>query len=160
MLPGSLVHVHPVNLLLYSRGSQGTGALPTSGQVIVTPVVSAIACQVNAYMNPADGAAVLQDDFGSAGGNEMDRYAGLYYADVFLYQDVDATIQLQVRTLLRLLDATGAADQFKTLITRVSKANFPYAERFQLMNSEARFRYTNGSGNTTVHDFNIVLRPL
>lgn len=158
MLPGNLVHALPVNLLWYSRGSQGAGALPTIGQVINTPMISTIAFQSNGYINPAGGTEVLEDDFGAAFGNEVSRYAGLYYADVFLFQDVDARIDLQVRTLLRLLHATGAANSFKTVLTRLSKALNPYAERFQLMNAEARFRYTNGSGNTTVHDFNIVLR--
>lgn len=160
MLPGRLAHVHPTNVLWYSRGSQGTGALPTSGQVINTPVVSTIACQVEDYMNPADGSSVAQDDFGVANGNEVDRYVGMYYADLFLFQDVDARIDLQVRTLLRLVSAFGVASAWKTTMTRLSKALNPYSERFLLMNCEARFHYTNGVGNTTVHDFNIILRPL
>ena len=160
MLPGSLVHVHPAQLLWYSRGSQGTGALPTSGQILTTPVISSIACQKGGYINPAGGTEALQDAFGSGAGVEVNRFAGMFYAAVFLYQDVDALLDLQERTLLRLLDATGAANQFKTVMTRVVRANVPFRETFTIMNAEARFRYTNGTGNTTIHDFNIVLRPL
>ncbi len=159
MLPGSLVHVQPQTLVWYLRGSQGAGALPTSGQVISTPLISTLASQLNGYVNPADGSQALEDLFGTAD-TQLQRYMGQYYATVFLYQDVDATLQLQERNILRLLDATGAADQLKTVQTRVVHAGVPFREVFQLMNAEARFKYTNGTGNTTVHDWSVILRPL
>lgn len=160
MLHGSLVRAHPVSLPWYHRGSQGTGALPTSGQIILTPIISTWALETNEYVNPADGSKVAENLVGASADIQLQRFTGLYYADVFLYQDVDATLFLQERNILNLLDPTGATDQFKTTVTRVIKATNPYKERFLIMAAEARFRYVNGGSNTTVHDFQIVLRAL
>ena len=159
MLPGELVHFHPLSLVWYVRGSQGAGALPTTGQVILIPVISTIANQLNEYMNPADGSKVAQDLVGNTASIQLQRYMGQFLATVSIYQDVDAAISLQERTLLNLLDPTGATDQMKTVQTRVITAGVPFREVFQLMNAEARFRYVNGGSNTTVFDCSIVLRP-
>lgn len=158
MLPGSLVHSVPASITWYTRGSQGSGALPVANLVINTPILSTLAWQLNDYVNPADGSKVAQDLVGTAADRQLQRYTGLYYATVSIFQDVDATLQLQERTILNLLDPTGATDQFKTVITRVISANVPYREAFFLMNAEARFQYKNGTSNTTAHDFTVMLR--
>jgi hypothetical protein len=159
MLPGRMVNVHPLSLAWYVRGSQGTGALPTANQALNTPIISTIAGQVNGYMNPADGTEVLQDLVGTSD-TAIQRYMGQYYATVFLYQDTDATLYLQERTLLRLLDPTGATDQMKTVQTRVIHAGVPFRETYMLMNAETRFRYVNSGSNTSVFDWSVILRPL
>jgi hypothetical protein len=157
VLPGETVHTGPLQLVYYSRGSQGAGALPTNGQVITTPIIATAAMQPQGYNNHADGTLVAEDDFGGAA-NSVQRYPGLYYADVFIFQDIAATLELQERNFLRLLSPGGAAPEFKTVLTRVVAVSAVYRERFVLMNAEARFRYTNGAGNTTVHDWSIILR--
>ncbi len=104
-----------------------------------------------------DGSVIAQDDIGGSA-NQVQRFAGTYLADVSIFQDVNATLILQERTFLRLLDNTGATNQFKTVVSRVITASVPFRETFRLMNAEARFVYTNGGFNTTAHDFDIVLR--
>jgi hypothetical protein len=126
----------------------------------LTPVISTWALETNDYMNPAGGVSVAENLVGNTQDIQLQRFTGLYYADVFLYQDVDATLFLQERNILNLLDPTGATDQFKTTVARVIKALNPFKERFLIMAAEARFRYVNGASNTTVHDFQVVLRAL
>lgn len=159
MLPGALVHTVPYSVVLYSRGNEGAGAKPTNGQVIALPLFSSVAFSKGEYMNPADGSIVAQDDIGGTA-NQVQRFPGVYLADVFIFQDVNATLALQERTFLRLLDSTGATNQLKTVITRVITANVAFRETFRIMNAEARFQYTNGALNTTTHDFHVTLRIL
>ena len=156
MVPGRIVHAVPYQTVLYCRGQVGAGALPTAGQVINLPIVGTVFYAKADYLNTADGSIVAEDDFGGA--NQVNRLPGLFLADVFIFQDVNAVLTLQERTFLRLLDGTGATNQLVTVVTRVITANVPFRETFRLMNAEARFVYTNGGGNTTVHDFHVTLR--
>lgn len=157
MIPGEITEPVPGQIHLYHRGNRGTGSLPTSGQVITLPLFATNALGPIRYLNLADASVVTQGLATTTHG--LRRFVGAWFLDIFLFQDVKATLQLKERTVDLLTQSlAGVTDTTRSVWTRNVRANVPFVQTWRIVNAECKIIYTNGPSNTTVHDLNVILR--
>lgn len=161
MYPSEHVIVLPEQLNLYSRGTQGTGALPTAGQAITLRIFSVAARGREDHINSVDGSIKAQTITTTGGAHRIQRFVGLWILDVFLFQDVSATLELRERTIdLNTQAIQGLADTTRSVWVRRVRPNIPFRATWRLCNAEARINYVNGGTNTTVFDLNVQARTV
>lgn len=157
MIPGRTGHTIPGQIHLYHRGNRGTGSLPLANAVINVPLFATNALQGNRFLNLADSTVVSQAPGTTT--HALRRWGGLWLADIFLFQDVSATLQLKERTVDLLTQSiAGSTDTTRAVWTRQVRAGVAYRATWRIYDCEAKIIYTNGGTNTTVFDFNVILR--
>lgn len=159
MLVGEITVDLPAQLVIFSQGKQGTGALPLANAVLTTPAFSTLAPAQQDYINPPDG-TIKRQDLGT-GANALKRFAGVWYLDVSLFQDVKATVQLQERVIDRQTGALGGNATWNNINDpHQARPNIPLRFALRVANCEIRVVYTNGPTNTAKFDFFVGARSL
>lgn len=156
MIPTEMQSSRPDQLVLFAQANQGTGAKPLANAVITVGGFGTISPMSKLdYLNNADNTIVAQSL--STSNNAFRRPLGLWWLDVYLRQDISATLQFQERNI-GLIAAALQSGNWGTAWTHQVRPGVPFKQSFRVHNAEFRLVYTNGPTNTANFDFFVAAR--
>lgn len=160
MIIGEHVETRPAQLHLYARGTQGTGAIPGAGATFTVPIPISSTLLTGDLLNPADNTTRLEGTIG-AQTHAPKRKIGIWFIDIFLFQDGPATLQLKERPPDQLTQAVlGLTDTTRAVWTRPVRASITYRTTWRLCGSECKIIYTNGASALTIFAFDVIARSI
>lgn len=158
MIPGIHVEQRGAQLHIYGRGTVGTGAIPGAGATFDVPILFTAGIVTGDLLNPAGNGTIAEqvNDVGAFGPR---RFVGLWYLDLWIFQNGPCTLELRERPPVALVDATlGTVDTTRSIWTRRIRSSIAFQQRWHVMASEARLVYTNGASTLTIFNFDAIAR--
>lgn len=157
MIPGLHVEQRPDQLRIYARGTQGAGAVPGAGATFNVPLFATASSAVEDYLNAIDGSIKASALLANAHG--LRRYVGLWYVDVFVFQDGPATIELRERPPDLVTQALGGlVDTTRRVWVRQVMTSRSFHQTWRLCASEVRLVYLNGATAITTFALDVIAR--